>query len=740
MPMWDRLLNPAGGAFRASETSAAGLPDGIEGRGMAMTAATGAAILLLAASAWLAGANLAQVRRADNLGDEVHSVQILSDRLLATLTDAETGQRGYLLTKDPAYLEPYTAARLRLAGDLANLRSQSLMRGLTSRMDGIQTLAAAKMAELDETVALARAGRSQTALRRVRSNQGKQIMDALRVQIQGLGPIADAELKRERVGARSGWPRAGVVGLGVLSSLLLAGVALEQRRRRRAVSASLALLERFTRGFGLSQGMLRSMGGKITFWAEGMQRLYGFTAEEAVGRSSHELLQTVFPLPLSQIEAILVDTGAWKGELVHIHRDGHALEVASHWALHHGLPGQTDAVIEFDNDISEARSAEREVARQTAELTEANARLTIALAERISAEKTLARSAAEFRASFEAAAVGKVQVDPESGCFIRVNRAFAGMLGYSPEELVGRPCWDLTWPDDRADGESRYDRLLSGDADVYVRETRFVRRSGQPVWTRVSATMVRRPDDGAPMLVIAVVEDIDESRRAQIALHDAKLDLECVVAERTTALAQRDLLLREVYHRVKNNLQIIDSLLVLQARQLSDAAGKQALLGLRNRVYALGLVHHQLMESADLKTFDVAPFLKEITANLLAGGAGREVGLSVRAIPLDVGLDFAIPLGLLVTELVTNSLKHAFPDGSGQVEVVLERAADGSMVLVVADDGEGYPMAEDVPSAGRIGLGSSIIEGLVAQLKGTLVISADGGTRSEIRVAAPVNT
>jgi two-component sensor histidine kinase len=216
--------------------------------------------------------------------------------------------------------------------------------------------------------------------------------------------------------------------------------------------------------------------------------------------------------------------------------------------------------------------------------------------------------------------------------------------------------------------------------------------------------------------------------------------LEGMVAERSAALVQRDLLLREVYHRVKNNLQIIHSLIVMQARQLSDSEAKRALLSLRDRVYALGLVHHQLMGSSNLKTFDIAPFLQELASNIVEGGAGGDINLTVRAIALDVGLDFAIPLGLLVTELVTNSLKHAFPDGKGNIDVVLDRSQDGAVALVVSDDGKGYGSADAMSGGHMAALGTSIIKGLVAQLEATMVVQHASGTRSEIRIAAPALT
>jgi two-component sensor histidine kinase len=200
-----------------------------------------------------------------------------------------------------------------------------------------------------------------------------------------------------------------------------------------------------------------------------------------------------------------------------------------------------------------------------------------------------------------------------------------------------------------------------------------------------------------------------------------------VVQQRTTALEQRDLLLREVYHRVKNNLQTVDSLLVMQAQRTSDPEARRGLTSLRGRVYALGLVHQQLMSSENLKTFDIAPFLAELSTNILQSGEHGGVTLSVDACPLDVGLDFAIPVGLLVTELVTNSLKHAFPGGVGHIAVSLVEEEEGQVLLTIADNGRG----QGQPGAG---LGAGIVRGLVAQLEGTLRVIDDGGSKTEIRL------
>ena len=372
------------------------------------------------------------------------------------------------------------------------------------------------------------------------------------------------------------------------------------------------------------------------------------------------------------------------------------------------------------------------------ELTDANSHLTQAMEELRTVQTTLLRSEEEFRVSFEAATVGKLQVDLDTGCIIRANRAFAHMLGYEREDLVGRNGWEFTWPEDRLSDRAGYTQVFDSNTDAHVREKRYLRKDGTPVWARVSATRVQFPDSGRPDIIIAVVEDIDERHAAQALLEAATADLKGVVKERTAALAQRNLLLREVYHRVKNNLQIVDSMLMMQSQQLSDPEARSAILSLRGRVFALGLVHHQLMGSGNLKTFDVSPFLHELSANLARGGPGHDVVVSVQSIPMDVGLDFAIPLGLLVTELVTNSIKHAFPDGKGKVEVALTRSEDGSVALAVSDDGQGYSPGGE--QSGPPGLGTKIIAGLVAQMEGTMTTRNDKGTHTEVRIAAPVTT
>lgn len=230
--------------------------------------------------------------------------------------------------------------------------------------------------------------------------------------------------------------------------------------------------------------------------------------------------------------------------------------------------------------------------------------------------------------------------------------------------------------------------------------------------------------------------------RQQRQLAHARDLLEARVAARTAdlnqALGQRDMLLREVYHRVKNNLQVVDSLVRMEANRQRDPVAAARLTGIRNQLHALGLVHAQLMRSDDLATFDIAPFFYELASNLERSLSPSDGGVRVEvtADPVPVTMEIAAPLGLIVTELVTNAVRHAYPPGTtGSLAIGFHRMSGNAAELVVADQGSDPAAVQRY--AAQPGLGSRIVRGLVGQLDGTLAIAYQGGTRVTIRLPLP---
>lgn len=224
-----------------------------------------------------------------------------------------------------------------------------------------------------------------------------------------------------------------------------------------------------------------------------------------------------------------------------------------------------------------------------------------------------------------------------------------------------------------------------------------------------------------------------QRQRAAEQLVDAR------VRERTTALeralAERSLLLREVYHRVKNNLQVVDSLISFQALRLDDVEARAVLDDIRHRVHALGLVHQQLMRSADLATFDIRPFAEELVANITeaSGAEPRGLQIDIAAASLRVNPDFAVPLGLLITELLSDAL-HGYPEGqAGTIAIALESAPAGTIVLTVTHDGE----ADYRTILNSEEVGGRIIRALVQQLAGEIDVVRYEGKAMKVTMPRP---
>jgi two-component sensor histidine kinase len=196
------------------------------------------------------------------------------------------------------------------------------------------------------------------------------------------------------------------------------------------------------------------------------------------------------------------------------------------------------------------------------------------------------------------------------------------------------------------------------------------------------------------------------------------------------SLAEKEVLLKEVHHRVKNNLQVIASLLRLQAGAFEDSALSTALRESQNRVESMALIHEQLYQTGDLREVDLAEHAAVLMNNLLHSYGiedGRIAG-HVDMVALPLGVDRAIPVGLILNELVSNALKHAFPDGRcGSVWIEGTRR-DGWIGLAVRDDGRG--ISGDSGGRPRKSLGLEIVNILTRQLKGSLVMESKSGAAS----------
>jgi len=206
-----------------------------------------------------------------------------------------------------------------------------------------------------------------------------------------------------------------------------------------------------------------------------------------------------------------------------------------------------------------------------------------------------------------------------------------------------------------------------------------------------------------------------------------------------TSLAEKEVLLKEVHHRVKNNLQVISSLLHLQSKQIKDPEALDLFLESQYRVRSMALVHERLYQSEDLSGVDAAEYFEDLARYLYRsyGSASSQVSLKVDVASVSLGIDVAIPCGLIISELLSNALKHAFPGGrQGQVLVKFHPSPGGQCTLLVSDDGIGLPADLDLKTAESLGL--QLVNRLVAQLEGSIDLGRSGGTTHKITFPYPI--
>lgn len=208
-------------------------------------------------------------------------------------------------------------------------------------------------------------------------------------------------------------------------------------------------------------------------------------------------------------------------------------------------------------------------------------------------------------------------------------------------------------------------------------------------------------------------------------------DLKNAENEIKESLREKEILLREIHHRVKNNLQIVSSLLSLQTEFVEGEESIDVLMESRNRVQTMSIVHEELYKSSSLKDINFREFIENLISNLFYS-YGVGAGTIVREIDvedLNVGIDTAVPCGLVINELVTNSLKYAFPEGKGTIRIEFKKIND-NFYLIISDDGIGMPENIEMENTGTLGL--KMVSSLVDQLDGTLKLDVTNGTEFKI--------
>lgn len=325
---------------------------------------------------------------------------------------------------------------------------------------------------------------------------------------------------------------------------------------------------------------------------------------------------------------------------------------------------------------------------------------------------------------FEHAPDAMLLVDTE-GKILRANNQVSNIFLYSSDELVGMPV-EILMPE-------RYRRKHVHHRDGYMASPRTrpmgaglelygIRKDGTefPVDIMLSPLKTSKGD-----MILSIIRDVTERKKAEAQiLEDSK---------------RKATLLQEIHHRVKNNLQIISSLLFLQSSYVTDSEILQALKESRARIRSIALIHEQLYQTENFAKVDFGDYLQQLSKELFSMYSIEQnrIVLDLDVIHLPISIDAAIPCGLIINELISNSLKYAFPNNrKGRIWLDLKLLSDSTYHLEIGDNGVGLPKEYNLMTTKTLGL--KLVMDLVKQLEGILTTKTDEGLVYSIIFKEPV--
>ena len=319
-----------------------------------------------------------------------------------------------------------------------------------------------------------------------------------------------------------------------------------------------------------------------------------------------------------------------------------------------------------------------------------------------------------LRTIFEHSGVGMAEVTLD-GRFLSANATLCQMLKMSREALYAMRFQDVTHPEDVPGNLDILHETIASGGDTYDLDKRYLVKDGSVIWVHLTVAIVRDPA-GTPVRLNAVVRDVTERHRMADAL--------------TQSLRDKETLLQEIHHRVKNNLQIISSLLMLQLDQMPTERARAVLSESVHRVRAMALIHEQLYRFDSFERVDLGVYARKLTMSLqyVLAPSARVV---IDAESIEVAMGRAIPIGLILNELVTNALKFGLRSGNSErvgPDVTVQIALEADQLAIrVRDAGPGLPADFDVNQQ-RQSLGLHLVRSLTRQLRGKLVVERDHGT------------
>jgi PAS domain S-box-containing protein len=336
-------------------------------------------------------------------------------------------------------------------------------------------------------------------------------------------------------------------------------------------------------------------------------------------------------------------------------------------------------------------------------------------------ETALRESEERYRLLFSSAKDGLVLAEADTGVIVDCNDGLCAMIERDWSEIVGRLQAVLHPPEDLVDGKTPdFARNAVEDGPIVI-EKHILSSSGRMTPVEIQGSRIRMRGKN---YILGIFRDITERKKFEAGM--------------IASLHEKEILLKEIHHRVKNNLQIIVSLMNLQAASIEDERILESFAEIRNRIYSMALLHEKLYQSTDFSEIHFGEYIVSLCRELVSTlAAADRFTLDFRTEDITLDIDRAVPCGLILNELVTNSIKHAFPrGGGGTIRVSFVRKDRTSCELTVEDDGRG--LAPNRKRQGPESLGMKIVRILTDQIDGTLDVRSGPG--ASFRIVFPAST
>ena len=482
---------------------------------------------------------------------------------------------------------------------------------------------------------------------------------------------------------------------------------ITDRKRTEQQIRELDTYKQLAHGLDLTHTMIRDMCGEIRFWTKGAQELYGWTADEAIGAISYELLRAELPERLEQIEDKLRKENHWQGELKLYSKVGREIFVASHWALHYSEAGKAPRVIEVNNDISERKVV----------------------------EEHLRESEERFRKVFEESPLGKAFVRPDVDRFVRVNPAFARMLGYQVEDFAKLTMSEITHPEDRNTGREEAELVFRGELPSAHFESRYVTKNAAVVWASVHVALI--PDmQGRPLYNLVIVEDMTARKQMQEEL--------CRVNEELTQFSSI------AAHDLQTPLRNIRTSVQMLAKRYQDERQLDPMMGGTERMQQL--IETLLAFAREDKTLakkqalQVALVVEEALVNLKSELQETAAEIIYDALPV-IESD-PVQLSQIFQNLIGNALKYR---GKERPRITITaKKQDHNWLFSVRDNGIGIPTGQceaiflplkrlHGPEVQGNGIGLAICKRIVERSGGHIWVESQVGQGSTFHFTLPTS-